>query len=643
MTRWAWVLLPLALALSACSRQTSQASGRRMIVLGVDGMDPQFLEAHWNRLPNLNRLRQEGGFRPLGTTAPPQSPVAWSTVTTGLDPGGHGIFDFIHRNPRTRMPFSSMAESTPPARKLTLGPWVLPLSSGSVRRLRGGTAFWRLLEEHGVPSTVIRMPANFPPVDCEAQSLSGMGTPDMAGAFGTFSFFTDDPAETRTTVSGGRILRVKAANGRAVLALNGPANSFRRDNAVAAFPLVVHIDPTEAVARFDSGDERVILKQGEWSGWLRAKFKLLPGLKSVPGIFRIYLQQVHPHLRIYVSPVNIDPEEPALPISTPATFSRDLARALGPYYTQGIPEETGAYRAGILSKAEFLQQSHSVLADSLRMFRYELERFHDGLLFYYFSSVDQNAHMLWGKHEADLLEIYRGVDEAVGDAMRKAGPGTTLLVMSDHGFAKFDRAVHLNTWLMHEGLLALDDPENTSNKELFPHVDWAQTQAYAVGLNCIYLNLRGRETGGIVGPAEKEQLLDRISRGLLALRDPKTGLNVVGKVYRPDRDFRGNNLAYAPDLIVGFRRGYRASWQTALGAVPKEQIEDNIDAWIGDHCMAADEVPGVVLSNRKIRPDHLQLYDITATVLREFGVPRSQGMLGHSVFENENETVELRH
>ncbi len=555
-----------------------------MIVLGVDGMDPQFLEAHWNELPNLNRLRQQGDFRPLGTTVPPQSPVAWSTVTTGMDPGGHGIFDFIHRNPRTRMPFSSMAESTPPSRTLSIGPWMLPLSAGGVRRLRGGTAFWRLLEEHGIDSTVIRMPANFPPVDCEAQSLSGMGTPDMAGAFGTFSFFTDDPAEKRTTVPGGRIVRVKIVNGRAVLPVNGPANSFRRDQAVVTYPLVAHIDPTEPVARFDADDEQVILRQGEWSGWLRAQFRMIPVLKSVPGIFRVYLQQVHPRLRIYMSPVNIDPESPALPISTPAKFSRDLAHAVGPYYTQGIPEETGAYRAGILNKAEFLEQSHQVLADSLRMFRYELSRFRSGLLFYYFSSIDQNSHMLWGKYDSDLLEIYRGVDEAVGEAMQKAGPGTTLLVMSDHGFATFDRAVHLNTWLMHQGFLTLDDPANTGNQELFPHVDWPQTQAYAIGLNCIYLNLQGRESGGIVSPAEKEQVLEPHFQGTAGVPRPEDGSQRRGQGLsagqrvsraqpgvraRPDRGFP----ARLPRIMAdGARRGAECSDRRQYRSVDRRPL-----------------------------------------------------------------------
>ena len=183
-----------------------------MIVLGIDGMDPQFLEAHWSSLPNLNRLRQEGDFKPLATTIPPQSPVAWSSVTTGMDPGGHGIFDFVHRNPFTRMPMSSMAEVTAPARTITIGPYVLPLSSGGVKSMRAGRAFWQVMGDHGVHATVIRMPANFPAVDCEQESLSGMGTPDLRGTAHTYAFYTDDPAEKRKDVSGGEICQGEAGS-----------------------------------------------------------------------------------------------------------------------------------------------------------------------------------------------------------------------------------------------------------------------------------------------------------------------------------------------------------------------------------------------------------------------------------------------
>jgi len=629
--RAGWLAISLsALLLSGCARQSTQAASRRMIVLGIDGMDPGFLEAHWQSLPNLTRLRNEGSFKRLATTIPPQSPVAWSTVATGLDPGGHGIFDFIHRDPATRLPISSMAEVTEPSWNLHLGPYLIPVSSGSVQSLRSGRTFWQLLADRGITNTVIRIPANFPPADCEQDSLAGMGTPDLGGSFGTFTFFTDDPNETRNSVSGGRIVHLTVQKGSATLHIEGPPNSLRKDRAVTAFDVTVHADPAETVARFDIPEEQFILRQGEWSDWQRADFTLIPGLKSVSGIFRIYLQQVHPHLRIYVSPVNIDPENPALPISTPARFSRTLAGGLGPFYTQGIAEETSAFRAGILSKDEFLTQSRKVLADSLRMFHYELSRFSSGLLFYYFSSIDQNSHMLWGKYEDDLLEIYRQVDAAIGDAMRL--PNTELLILSDHGFARFDRAVHLNTWLMQEGFLALDDPSKTGDEEGFPHVAWDKTQAYALGLNGIYVNLIGRENGGSVSLADKQDVLHSIAQKLLAFRDPNTGEHVVDQVYFADKVYQGHNLKHAPDIIVGFRRGYRASWQTALGAVPKTTIEDNNQAWIGDHCMAADEVPGVLLSNRKIRAEQPRMVDVPATILNEFGVPKASGMLGQTVF-----------
>src|SRR5438477_10252469 len=148
MTRWLAVAsLPLLLA--GCAHHTTEAASRRLIVLGIDGMDPGFLEAHWQSLPNLTRLRDQGDFRRLATTVPPQSPVAWSTVATGLDPGGHGIFDFIHRDPATRLPVSSMAEVSAPSRTLHIGPYLLPLTAGSVQSMRAGRTFWQILSERG--------------------------------------------------------------------------------------------------------------------------------------------------------------------------------------------------------------------------------------------------------------------------------------------------------------------------------------------------------------------------------------------------------------------------------------------------------------------------------------------------------------
>jgi len=219
------LLLLISAVFAGCGGKESTVD-KRMIILGIDGMDPKFLERHWADLPNLDKLRSQGDFKPLGTTIPPQSPVAWSSVITGLDPGGHGIFDFVHRDPFTRLPFSSMAETTGAGKTLDIGPYVLPLSSPEVRQHRAGTAFWPGLAERGIPTSVIRMPANFPPVESKARTLSGMGTPDMLGTYGTFTFVTDDPNEKSHDLPGGRILRIKTSGNTVKVPIEGPVNTF---------------------------------------------------------------------------------------------------------------------------------------------------------------------------------------------------------------------------------------------------------------------------------------------------------------------------------------------------------------------------------------------------------------------------------
>lgn len=626
-------LLLLALAAGAgCNRTAPQAGARKVIVLGIDGMDPGFLERHWRELPNLDRLRRQGDYRRLGTTIPPQSPVAWSTFITGLDPGGHGIFDFVHRDPATMRAVSSMGETVESKRRLRLGPYALPLASGEVVSFRKGTAFWQVLAENGIPATVLRMPTNFPPVPCACQQLAGMGTPDMQGTYGTFTFFTDDPSESTREVSGGRIVRVEVRGNSAMLPVEGPVNSLRKDRRRASVSLIAHVDPEARAARFELEGKRFILREGEWSDWLRVRFTLIPALKSATGIFRVFAKQLVPRLRIYVSPINIDPASPEVPISVPASFSRELAAAIGPFHTQGIAEDTSALRHGVFDLGEYLTQSRSVALEQFAMLRHGLERFHNGFFFIHFLGIDQDSHMLWGRHEDKLLETYRLFDGAVGWVMERAA-GATLIVMSDHGFAAFDRAVHLNTWLMREGFLALKDPADAGSGELFQNVDWPRTQAYALGLNGVYLNLKGRERQGSLMPGLPAELTLRvISRRLRDYRDPKTGRPVAAEVYLPGEIYHGDAVALAPDLIVGYGPGYRSSWQSALGAVAAETIEDNRDAWIGDHCVAAKEVPGVLLANRPIRLADPRLIDLPATILSEYGVARPAKMGGRVVF-----------
>ncbi len=621
----------LCAALCACSCQVTRAAGKKVIVLGIDAMDPGFLERHWDALPNLDRLRRTGDFQRMGTTIPPQSPVAWSTFITGLDPGGHGVFDFVHRDPKTMAPLSSMADIEPPRHTLPIGPYLLPLSGGHVRRFLRGVAFWQLLERAGVPVILLRMPNNFPPLESKSRTLAGMGTPDMRGTYGTFTYFTDEPFVEARTAPGGRIVPVTLERDRVSLVIAGPDNTLRKDRAPTSVVMNVQRDPANPAALFEAGGQRFILRQGEWSGWIRVKFPVLPGIKSAAGMFRVYAKELHPRFRLYVSPVNIDPASPELPVSTPPGYSAEIAAAIGPFYTQGIAEDTAALREGVLTREEYRAQSRAVGDEQFRMLHYALDRFQGGVLFLHYLGIDQDSHVLWGAHEDELLETYRRVDAEVGRVMR-AAPGATLLVISDHGFASFRRAVNLNTWLFREGLLALDSPLNLGRGEMFAHVEWSRTRAYSLGLNALYINVAGRERYGIVPPQERDELAARIAQKLEALRDPANGGRVVASAYLARKVYHGAAVDSAPDVIVGWADGYRSSWQTALGAVPPGVIEDNRDEWRGDHCIDARLVPGVFLSNRKSGRRGIWLGDITATLLHEFGVRPAEGMRGRAVF-----------
>ncbi|HEX6546544.1 MAG TPA: alkaline phosphatase family protein [Bryobacteraceae bacterium] len=604
-----------------------RAHAPNLIVLGVDGMDPGFVERHWQDLPNLSRLRAEGTFQKLGTTIPPQSPVAWSTFITGLDPAGHGLFDFVHRDPRSMEPFSSMSSNEPPRFSLTLGSYVLPLSPSHVVSLRHGVPFWKLISDRGIPVSVIRMPTNYPPVQA-GHAISGMGTPDLRGTLGTFTFYTDDPEELSRDVSGGRIVKVDLQHGHAVLRLEGPPNALRKDHAYAVTNLIVDVDRDHPVMRLQCGDRVQVLNEGEWSGWLRADFPLISPVSSVGGEFRVYVKQLHPVFELYVSPVNIDPAAPALPVSAPANWSRKIAKEDGRFFTLGIPEDTSALRQGVFTLPEFLRQTHLVFEDEQRLLRRSLRDYKGGLLFFYFSSVDQNSHILWNRYDAELLKVYREIDECAGE-VRKAFPSAKLLILSDHGFTTFGRAVNLNTWLNHRGFLSLKSApgEDTS----LHSIDWPQTEAYAIGLNGLYLNLKGREREGILASSERlRATAATLKEQLLAWRDPANGRQVIEAVYPVNA--AKDHVKVAPDFIVGYAAGYRASWETGLGATPADELTDNDDAWIADHCVNPADVPGVLFTSWRIRPAHARLQDITVSILKMFGISPPPDTTGEDRF-----------
>jgi predicted AlkP superfamily phosphohydrolase/phosphomutase len=639
------------LSLLSCQRAHGAAGARKMIILGVDGLDPDLLTKFMadGKMPNFAKLAEQGSFRRLTTSIPPQSPVAWSNLITGMNAGGHGIFDFIHRDPKNFQLYFSTSKVEGPAHSFSIGKWVVPLGSGSADQLRHGKAFWEILDENRVHNFVYRIPANFPPIDAKGKTLSGMGTPDLRGTYGTFTFYTDDPTAAVGAVEGGEIVQVEVKNNRVATSLIGPNNTFLKTAPPATEPFTVDVDPLEPVARIDLQGQKFVLKEGEWSGWLPAEFQLMPVIGNVKGICRFYLKQTHPRFQLYVSPINIDPSNPALPISTPASYSRELAKEIGEYHTQGIAEDTKARMASVLDDNEYLQQSRTVLAEHRRAFDAEFPKFHDGLFFFYFSSLDLNGHMLWrltdpqsptydaaeaAKYGTALEEFYEQIDQVLGEIMPKVDADTTLLVLSDHGFAPYRHSFNLNTWLLNNGYITRKKDFTGDTSEPFADVDWSQTRAYGIGLNGLYLNVRGRERDGIIDPAQSDVLLREIRDKLLAVRDPKDGSQVITRIDLASEAYQGPYARSGPDALVGYNRGYRAGWTTITGAFTTEVLEDNTNPWSGDHCMDYTKVPGVLLSNRKISEQTPALTDIAPTILSEFGIAKTKEMMGQSVFQS---------
>ncbi|NIO49285.1 MAG: hypothetical protein GTN73_07620 [Candidatus Aminicenantes bacterium] len=633
---------------------TIKAFGKRetpqkVLVLGLDGIDPHLLQV-WMRegkLPYFQMLARQGDFIPLITSIPPQSPVAWSNFITGTNPGGHGIFDFIHRDPERYFPEFSASETTEAKKTVRIGKLVLPLSGGNVKNMRKGRAFWQILEDYDIPATVFKIPANYPPVATKQRTISGMGTPDILGSYGIFNYYTTETKELKEDIGGGRIHPVNVIANKVEARIPGPVNTYKKDRPESSIEFKVFIDPVNPVAKISIQDHEFILKEGEWSSWKRIHFRMIP-TQSVSGICMFYLKQARPNFKLYVSPININPGQAALPISTPKRYAEELEKRFGPFFTKGLPADTKALDNDVLDDGEFLEQDNLVLRERLNIFDYELARFSSGLLFYYVSSTDQRQHMFWRlidkehpsydpglakKYGNTIENIYKEMDKLLAKAMEKVDKDTVLIVMSDHGFSPFRRSFNLNTWLKESGYHTLINPWKQGREDLFLNTNWSRTKAYSFGLNSLYINQKGREAEGIVKPgAEKEALVREIAHELEDFRDPKTGERPVLRAYIAKDVYQGPYVEEAPDIIVGYNHGYRTSWAAPLGRIPKEIVEDNTEKWSGDHCMAPEVIPGILLTNRKIKVKSPALYDLTPTILQIFGIEIPKEIIGKPIF-----------
>ncbi len=607
---------------------------KKVIVLGLDGLEPKIVDRllRARELPHFARLRAEGGYARVATTCPAQTPVAWSTFATGVNPGGHGIFDFLRRDPRTRLP--DLALNRYEQKSVFQPPQAV--------NLRRGTPLWELLSAAGVPSTVLRCPCTYPPDPVRGRILSGMGVPDLRGGLGTATFYSS--ADDVQPGEGEAVVYLPAADGILTTQLPGPRNP--KSGAPVSCELTLQPDRAAGRVLLHCQGQTRELRPGQWSEWLRVKFRT-GLLQSLRGMVRFYLVRLSPQLELYASPVNFDPEAPAFPISAPANYAAELRRSVGDFHTTGMVEDHGALNNGRLDESAYLGQCADAWRERERMMLHELARFDEGFFFCLFDTPDRVQHMFWRFREPDhpagggdapeelrraIDDQYRACDAAIGKALEFADDRTLFVALSDHGFGSFRRGVHLNSWLHEHGLLRLKEGVRPGEDagDFFREVDWGRTKAYALGLAGIYLNLRGREEGGIVSADEAERLKRDIAAGLTQLTDGGRRRPVRAAVPR-EHVYWGPHAGEAPDLLVHFAEGYRVSWGTALGGVPEGVFEDNRKKWSGDHIIDPALVPGVLLMNRPFHGEGASLLDLAPTVLSALGVPKGPAMEGSAL------------
>ncbi len=559
---------------------------------------------------------------------------------------------------------------------------------------RKGEPFWAAAADSGLRVRVMNVPTTFPAEEHDNEwMLSGLGVPDMRGRIGSPSYYTSDPAlALRDNQFSVEIVHLKSRRGRIETSVVGPLNQPFYDYALedAArglggearsraraetekrlqergvprrldVPMLIEADDESATIAI--AGVRQTLKPGEWSQWFVVPITVNPvvdRLAELKGIIRFKLLSLSPDLKLYASPLNFHPECQPVPFTHPLSYARELVGEFGLFKTLGWPIDTWSLPSGLTDEKHFLEDMDATVEKQEAMMKHFLEAAHDRLYVQVFDFTDRVGHMLWRLHDpghplydARLASLYAGeipkayerMDRIVGEAEKRIGPGTVLLVCSDHGFASFRRGINYNTWLVKNGYMALRQGTSTGGKtledlfdkgelgEFFRYVDWSRTKAYAMGLGNIYINLMGREPQGSVVPGrEYEEVRTAIVQRLEALIDPETGEKPVRRVYRREEIYAGYDPRLIPDLRAANSEHYRIGWQTALGEVPPQVFEDNLKTWSGDHCSNdPDLVPGVLFSSVRLARSNPGIADIHPTVLALLGVTPVGGIDGRSL------------
>lgn len=629
---------------AAAEDQKPSGSGR-VIILGFDGVEPSIVDEMLSKgeLPNLHQLREMGCYRRLLSSNPPQSPTAWSSFATCKNPGGHGIYDFLRRNPATYIPGLGFGGAQP----ATLGADGRVSQPAKYAGLRKGETFWSVAAKQGVRAKLLWVPYAYPPEDIPGlQMMCGLDVPDIRGTQSTF-FALSDQFSMAESVPGGMRVPLRFSGAEATARVPGIRHPSRKD--YVEVPMRITVDREKHTVTIDVQGKLLTLEEKSWSDWIEWAFEVTPSF-IVRAISKCYVHEAGEHIRIYISCLQIHPANPYLPISTPGTYAAKLSKQHGLFKTVGWSDDTKALQQDELTEDLFLQEAQANIAWQSLVTLDEFEAGTFDLFIAGWTSTDRVAHMFWRYrdkehplHEDNAPErfrraietIYAQMDETVGKIMSKLAPNDILMVLSDHGFKSFRTVFSVNTWLARNGYLAvkgLSDPATAFTDEKFLQgIDWPRTKAYGLGLGSVFLNLKNREGKGTVAPDEAEALLAQIREGLLGVKDPASGTPILHDVYLARDIYRGDCRADAPDLQLGFRDGFQMNKSSAAGAVPKDIFSPNDDKWSGEHAAAdVHHAHGILFCNKPLQTEPA-IVDLGVTALATLRIPKPDDYEGKNV------------
>jgi predicted AlkP superfamily phosphohydrolase/phosphomutase len=557
------------------------------LIIGLDAFDPGIAERMFEvgKLPNLSKYVQKNGYARFSVANPPQSEISWTSIATGLNPGGHGMFDFVHRDP---ISYAVNASLLPTKKSIFGTTFAFPHNAPTI--------FDQAVKD-GYPASALWWPATFPAhLNSPVQTIPGLGTPDIKGRLGVGTAYSLDPTLVNGKFKTPLESLKQVGKGRYSGFLKGPVQ--KKGKHVQETRLEFYLDIIdENSANLSIGGDIMTIRKGKWSPIFEVVFKfgVFMGLRAIT---RVVMNQTVPEPSLYFLPLQIHPLHSPWPYGTPTGYVKKTWNSCGPFLSLGWPQDTTGLEEKWITDDQFLQLCDSIFTTRRNIFLYHLKDFTEGLFANVFDSLDRVQHMFL-RDRPDVIETwYQKLDELVGLATdlveNKGWHDTRIIIVSDHGFTRFDNKVHLNQWLLEAGYLAV----KPGNNELgLRSIDWSRTSAYAIGLNSLYVNLQGRESQGFVSLDRREFMSEEIRTKLMTLKGPD-GKQVVQQVDMQRETFEGPLSEYGPDMLVGYAPGYRASSETGLGNWESRLIESNVDHWGADHCIAAEAVPGVLFCNQ---------------------------------------------